>query len=136
MSDPGYEEHTHHPNYTRIYVILLVLLAISVAGPMLEIRVVTLLTAFGIAIVKAYLVAKNFMHINVAKRYVAYLVATSLVFMLLFFAGVAPDVMKADGTNWRKPLWFETGVDITARDPVGVHGGGDGHGDPHGGGEH
>lgn len=133
MSDPGYEEHTHHPNYTRIYVILLVLLAISVLGPMLEIRVVTLLTAFGIAIVKAYMVVKNFMHINVAKRYVVYLVATSLVFMLLFFAGVAPDVMKADGTNWTKPLWHETGFDITARDPAGAHGGG--HGESHGDGE-
>jgi caa(3)-type oxidase subunit IV len=116
-------------------VVLLVLLAISVVGPMLGIRVVTLLTAFGIAIVKAYLVAKNFMHINVARRYVAYLVATSLVFMLLLFAGVAPDVMKADGTNWTKPLWHETGVDITARDPAGAHGGG-GHGDAHGAGEH
>ena len=136
MSDPGYEEHTHHANYTKIYVVLLVLLAISVVGPMFEIRVVTLLTAFGIAIVKAFLVVKNFMHIDIAKRYVGYLVATSLVFMLLFFAGAAPDVMKAYGTNWEKPLWLETGVDITARDPAGAHGGGDGHGDAHGDGDH
>ncbi len=131
MSDPGYEEHVHHPNYTQIYVILLVLLVISVAGPMLEIRVVTLLTAFGIAIVKAYLVVKNFMHIDIAKRYVAYLVATSLVFMLLLFAGFAPDVMRPDGHNWEKPLWQQTGVDITARDPAGAHEGD--HGDAGGG---
>ena len=26
-----------------------------------------------------------------------------LVFMLLFFAGTAPDVMKWDGANWHKP---------------------------------
>ncbi len=96
----------HHPNYTKIYVILLVLLVISVIGPMAGVRVVTLLTAFGIAIVKAYLVAKNFMHINIARRYVTYLMATCLVFMLLFFAGVAPDVMKAEGTGWEKPLWL------------------------------
>ena len=48
------EEHHEHPNYVRIWAILLVLLIISVLGPMLEIRVVTLFTAFGIAIVKAY----------------------------------------------------------------------------------
>ena len=36
---------------------------------------------------KAYLVAKNFMHINVEKRFVPYIVLTVLVFMLLFFAG-------------------------------------------------
>ena len=96
----------HHPNYVRIWVILCILLVVSIAGPFLEIRIVTLLTAFGIAIVKAYLVAKNFMHVNVQPRYVVYLLATSLAFLLLFFAGVAPDVMKPEGTGWEKPDWL------------------------------
>ena len=52
--------HHEHPNYVKIWAILVVLLVISVLGPTLEIRVVTLITAFGIAIVKAYLVAVNF----------------------------------------------------------------------------
>ena len=99
------EEHTHHPNYLKIWAILVVLLAISVAGPMLGIRSVTLLTAFGIAIVKAYLVAKNFMHIGNAQRYVTYIMATVLVFMLLLFSAAAPDVMKPTGANWEKPAW-------------------------------
>ena len=93
----------HHPNYVRIWVILCVLLVISIFGPMLGIRPVTLITAFGIAIVKAYLVAKNFMHVNVQRRFVPYLLGTALAFMLLFFAGVAPDVMKQEGSNWKKP---------------------------------
>ena len=98
-------EHTHHPDYVKIWGILVVLLAISVAGPMIGIKVVTLVTAFGIACVKAYLVARNFMHINLARRYVTYLVATALLFMLLFFAGTAPDVMNPEGTQWEKPSW-------------------------------
>jgi caa(3)-type oxidase subunit IV len=101
------EEHAHHPNYVKIWAILVVLLIVSVIGPMFGIRAVTLLTAFGIALVKAYLVAKNFMHIDIAPRYVTYLATTCLVFMLLFFAGAAPDVMKADGHNWVKPSWQE-----------------------------
>jgi caa(3)-type oxidase subunit IV len=101
------EAHAHHPNYVKIWAILVVLLAVSVIGPMFGIRAVTLLTAFGIALVKAYLVAKNFMHIDIAPRYVAYLATTCLVFMLLFFAGAAPDVMKAEGHNWVKPSWQE-----------------------------
>ena len=102
------EAHAHaHPNYVKIWAILVVLLVVSVVGPMFEIQVVTLITAFGVAVVKAYLVAKNFMHINLAQRYVTYLMATCLVFMLLLFAGVAPDVMKADGANWKKPAWIE-----------------------------
>ena len=44
------EEHTHHPNYVRIYVILLVLLGVSVIGPEFGIRWVTLVTAFGVAV--------------------------------------------------------------------------------------
>jgi caa(3)-type oxidase subunit IV len=98
-------EHTHHPNYVKIWGVLLVLLVISVAGPFLGIKLVTLITAFGIAIVKAYLVVKNFMHIDVAAKLVTYLVLTMLLFMLLFFAGAAPDVMESHGSNWEKPSW-------------------------------
>ena len=111
--------HTH-PNYVKIWVILVVLLAISVAGPMIGIKIVTLITAFGIAIVKAYLVAKNFMHIDVAARYVSYLVLTMLVFMFLFFAGVAPDVMKKEGSGWEKPSWKAAAAESHAG---GEHGG-------------
>lgn len=99
------EEHAHHTNYVKIWAILLGLLCISVIGPMFGIRAVTLVTAFGIACVKAYMVAKNFMHLNLAPRFVTYLVATGLVFMLLFFAGTAPDVMKKEGSGWEKPAW-------------------------------
>ena len=52
------EAHVH-PNYIKIWYWLLVLLAVSVAGPMLEIPAITIITAFGIATVKAYLVAAN-----------------------------------------------------------------------------
>jgi len=89
--------------YVKIWGILLVLLVISIFGPFLGVPVVTLITAFGIALVKAYLVAKNFMHLNVQPGFVVYLLSTCLVFMLLFFAGVAPDVMKQEGDNWMKP---------------------------------
>ena len=93
----------HHPNYVKIWGILLVLLVISIAGPFIGIQAVTLFTAFGIAIIKAYLVAKNFMHLNVEKRFVVYLLTTMLVLVFLFFAGTAPDVMQQDGWQWKKP---------------------------------
>jgi len=91
-----------HPSYVKIWGVLLVLLVISVLGPMLEIQIVTLLTAFGIAFVKAYMVAKHFMHVNLTPKFVPYLMVTCLVFMVLFVAGTAPDVYKADGDNWVK----------------------------------
>ena len=101
----GHAAHADHApasHYWKIYWTLLVLLIISFLGPFLEIRVVTLITAFGIAVVKAYLVAKNFMHVNVQPRFVWYILGTVLVFMFLFYAGTAPDVMKAHGDNWEK----------------------------------
>jgi len=104
------EDHDHgQAHYVKIWAILLVLLIVSVLGPVvaphlefgfLKAWMITLMTAFGIAIVKAYLVAANFMHLNVEKKYISYMLATMLVFMLLFFAGTSPDVMKHKGQNW------------------------------------
>jgi len=97
---PAAAHPAHHTNYVKIWGILLVLLAISIAGPTLGIRWLTLMTAFGIAIVKAYLVARNFMHLNIEKRFVVYLLVGVLGLMGLFFIAVAPDVMKHDGAGW------------------------------------
>ena len=104
------EDHDHgQAHYVKIWAILLVLLIISILGPVLaphlefgfvEAWMITIMTAFGIAIVKAYLVAANFMHLNIEKKYISYMLATMLMFMLLFFAGTAPDVMKHKGQNW------------------------------------
>ena len=93
-------EH-HHPNYVKVWAILLCLLVVSVTGPMLGIRLVTLLTAFGIAIVKAYLVAKNFMHLDIEKKFVVQLLVVCLALVTLFFLATSPDVMKHWGMNWR-----------------------------------
>jgi caa(3)-type oxidase subunit IV len=110
MSDQAHAAHAdhgdaeaHEKHYFKIWVLLLVLLLISFLGPFLEIRVVTMITAFGIAIYKAWLVAKHFMHVTVQPRFVIYMLSTVLVFMLLFYAGTAPDVMEHEGANWVKP---------------------------------
>jgi caa(3)-type oxidase subunit IV len=96
--DAHHSDHSSH--YIRIYFLLLFLLVVSILGPELEIRVVTLITAFGIAVVKAYLVAKHFMHLNIEKTFIVYLMVTCLALMMLFFFGTAPDVMKHWGANW------------------------------------
>ena len=112
-------------HYIKIWAWLLVLLIISFVGPEAGIEWLTLFTAFGIAIIKAYMVAVHFMHINLTPRFMIYTVATTLVFMLLFFAGAAPDVMKDSGTNWVKPAWIEAERAYEAGEVDGVaHGGG------------
>ena len=113
--------HAVHRNYVKIWSILVGLLVISVVGPFLGIRVVTLITAFGIALVKAYMVAKNFMHLDVEKPIVKWLLAVILVLMVLLFAGVAPDVMKENGRNWKKGAEFHT-LPPQAPETGGEHG--------------
>lgn len=112
MADGAHGER----HYKKIWVILCVLLVVSVVGPLLagplehslEAKGVTffkaymlvLPTAFGIAFVKAYIVVKNFMHLNVEQPFIRYILATMLVFMVLFFAGTSGDVMKHEGRQW------------------------------------
>ena len=97
------EPHVHHPNYLKVWAVLVALLVVSVAGSMSHIREVVLVAAFGVAIVKAYLVAKNFMHVTVEKRWVPYLLIVCLLFVAILFAGVAPDVMHHSGLHWINP---------------------------------
>ena len=97
--DHGHDDG-HHVNYAKIYGILVVLFLISVAGPELGIRWVTLITAFGIAIVKANLVVQNFMHLKWEKRIAKMVLTTSLVLMFLMVAGVSVDVLNHEGANW------------------------------------
>ena len=96
------EHATHtHPNYVKIWAILVVLLCVSLLGPVIGLWWLTLITAFGVAVVKATMVAAYFMHLNIEKMYVKYLLLILLALILVLFAGVAPDVMKHAGQNWQ-----------------------------------
>src|ERR1700733_12557103 len=81
------EEAEHIKRYTKIYVSLIVLFLVSVAGPvvggLVGSKALVLVTAFGIALIKAYLVCANFMHLNIEKRYIGYLLTTTVVFIFL-----------------------------------------------------
>lgn len=92
--------HGDGRHYRNIYLALVGLFLISVAGPELGIRTVTLVTAFVIAVIKANLVVQNFMHLKWEKRLMKWLLTTTLILMALFVAGVSPDVMNHEGNNW------------------------------------
>ena len=103
-------------HYVKVYVVLLVLLAVSIAGPLVGERlnrpvdifgmqfslgiVITLITAFGIAVVKAWLVIKNFMHLSIERPIAKIFLAASVLLLALFWGGVAPDVQLHDGRMW------------------------------------
>ena len=98
--------HGHARNYVKIWGILVLLLVVSVVGPMAGIRWLTLITAFGIALVKAYMVAKNFMHLDVEKPIVHWILLVALALMVLLYGALAPDVQKETGQLWKKDAGF------------------------------
>ena len=103
-------------HYVRVYVVLLVLLAVSIVGPFVgeglnrQVEVfgqsfslgivITLITAFGIAVVKAWLVIKNFMHLTIERVVPKLFLAASVLLLALFWGGVAPDVQLHEGRLW------------------------------------
>jgi caa(3)-type oxidase subunit IV len=103
-------------HYVRIYLLLLVLLAVSIVGPVvggsIDQRIeifgmsvslgitVTLITAFGIAIWKASLVVKHFMHLSIERPIAKIFLAASVLLLALFWGGVAPDVQLHEGRMW------------------------------------
>lgn len=103
--DGGHEGH-----YVRIWAILLFLLVVSVVGPFvgsaLKLHWITLLTAFGIAAVKAWMVMKNFMHIDVEKPIIRWIMATGVALMVLLYGALAPDVQREKGQHWVKDAGF------------------------------
>lgn len=127
MAEHGQAHSAEH--YIKIWGILIVLLILSVLGPFVGeatgIQMITLVTAFGIAIIKAGLVMKHFMHLGEELKMVSYILASALIFMVLFFFGTAPDVMNHQGSRWEN-LAAKAAVERGMAE-------GDGH-DAHGGG--
>ena len=103
-------------HYVRIYLLLLALLAVSIVGPVIgggldkHVEIfgrqvslgitLTLVTAFGIAIWKASLVIRHFMHLSIERPIAKIFLAASVLLLALFWGGVAPDVQLHDGRMW------------------------------------
>ncbi|MCB1236273.1 MAG: caa(3)-type oxidase subunit IV [Verrucomicrobiae bacterium] len=119
MSD--HENHSH-PNYVKIWGVLLVLLIVSILGPLIGVLAVTLITAFGIAVVKAWMVAQNFMHLKTESKIVPLLLLSMIVLLGTLFFGVASDILNTEGQNWRL-----LDPDAGAGEAAGHHGGEAGH---------
>ena len=101
------DKHHSHPDYKKIYVRLLILLAISIWGPIFALQLdnrfllasAVLLTAFGVGAIKAGMVGAWFMHLDIELKVVKRLLIVCILLLILLFAGVAPDVLLPEGQN-------------------------------------
>ncbi|MFM7230863.1 MAG: cytochrome C oxidase subunit IV family protein [bacterium] len=131
-------DHGHERHYVKIWAILLVLLVISVIGPFVGERFhmpwITLLTAFGIAAVKAWLVAKHFMHIDVEQPIIRWIMVTGVALMVLLYGALAPDIQHERGQRWEKDAGWHNSIRPNPK-AHGEHGEASKHGGASHGGE-
>jgi len=80
-----------------------------------------LITAFGVALVKAYMVAKNFMHLDIEKPIVHWILLVALALMVLLYGALAPDVQKGEGSGWKKDAGFHHSFVTSKPHEAGKH---------------
>ncbi|NNM35419.1 MAG: hypothetical protein HKO53_20255, partial [Gemmatimonadetes bacterium] len=66
--------------------------------------------------IKANLVVSHFMHLNVEKPIIKWILGASVVLMALMWAGVAPDVQNHEGHQWEN-LAAQAAVERGIEDP-------------------
>ena len=128
MTHAGTEDHAaahpHHGqgHYLKIWALLCALLVVSIVGPMFGHKLLTLITAFGIAIVKAWMVASYFMHLNIEKKFASLLLLTMIGALVVFWYGISPDIRMHEGVNWTNKA-AQDHVKMHAEAEPGEHGG-------------
>ncbi len=92
-SQPTVQDYHGHPNYRLVWAGLVVLLALSLALGALGNHRLAVSLIFGLAVVKALLVAGNFMHLRWEPRLVWLVAGWGLLVVAFFYFGVLPDIV-------------------------------------------
>jgi caa(3)-type oxidase subunit IV len=86
-----------HPNYILIYFALLALLGVSIAlGQIGNIYLMTGLV-FGVAAIKALMVLRYFMHLKFEPLFIAIILISAALCLVVLFIGVYPDAVLRSG---------------------------------------
>ena len=90
---PDEQDYHGHPNYTKVFVSLLILMTLSLVvgyftSPMIGVSLI-----FLVALLKAGLVVANFMQLKFEPILILIVVLVVLFILLSFFFGVFPDIV-------------------------------------------
>lgn len=97
-------EYHGHPNYFLIYAVLVGFLLISLVADWIPNHTVAVYMIFLTAIIKAYLVIANFMHLKYEPYVVAMIFAGGVCMGIFFFLGVYPDTVIVPLQVVKKPF--------------------------------
>lgn len=95
---PKENDYHGHPNYTKVFFFLLLLLGISLVVGYFISPLVAVAIIFITAIIKGGLVIANFMHLKFEPKLMWLLIAIVLFIGLAFFFGVYPDIIPIERT--------------------------------------
>ena len=89
-------EYHGHPNYFMIWVLLLVTFTASLVMGMFFSPLVTVVSAFAVAFLKAYFVLDYFMHLKWEPKFFWGLLIFSVLVMVFLFVGLYPDIVPVE----------------------------------------
>lgn len=90
------KEYHGHPNYFKIWGILVAILFISLALGELGQKALAITLIFGLALIKAIMVMGNFMHLKWEPKLLTWIMIFATVCLGIFYFGVAPDVVYVE----------------------------------------
>ena len=89
---PKENDYHGHPNYLRVFIMLLLLLGVSLLGDFISSTLFLILLVFGTALIKASMVVGSFMHLKYENSFVWIITFGAALFILIaFFWGMYPD---------------------------------------------
>jgi cytochrome c oxidase subunit 4 len=91
-------EH-EHPNYFAIFIALMVLLGLSIAFGFIGNPVLMNVLVFGVAGIKAILVARYFMHLKFEPRFVTVILIGAVLCLVALYIMTSPDIVWRNGWN-------------------------------------
>jgi caa(3)-type oxidase subunit IV len=83
--------NAHARHYFVIWLWLLALVIVSVAAAALLPKLQAMILIFGVAVVKALLVARHYMHLKNEKAIIYAMVLVPLTFVIILLFGLFPD---------------------------------------------
>lgn len=93
----SHEESHAHPNYVAVWTALVVLLVVGIAVGFLKDPVLGAVLVFGVATLKALLVAANFMHLRFEPLMVRVIVLSALACVFVVLIALIPDIVYVYG---------------------------------------
>lgn len=93
---PAENDYHGHPNYLKVYLILLGLFAISVLASLLSNPMIIFIVVFAVSIVKASLVLLNFMHLRWDPNIIWFMLFLALATLGFLFIGLYPDTVPVE----------------------------------------